>query len=49
MTVLAWAMTNRSSSSAARYSMVSVATPSTTFRYGVSMKPNRLMRAYEER
>ncbi len=49
MTVLAWAMTYRSSSSAARYSMVSVATPSMTLRYGVSMNPNRLMRAKDER
>ena len=45
---LACATTWRSSSSAVRYSISSVTTPSTTLRYGVSMKPNGLTRAYTD-
>ena len=43
--VLAWAMTNRSSSSAVKYLISPVTLPEVTTRYGVSMKPYSLMRA----
>ena len=39
-------MTNFSSFSAVRNSMSSVTRPLTTFRYGVSMKPNSFVLAY---
>jgi hypothetical protein len=41
---LAWAIVTPRSSSAVRYSTSSVTRPPTTLRYGVSMKPNGLIR-----
>jgi hypothetical protein len=46
ISALAWAMTNSSSSSAVRNTISSVTRPPVTLRYGVSMKPNSLVRAY---
>ena len=48
ISALAWAMTTCSSSSAVRKMMSSETVPASTRRYGVSMNPNSLIRAYVE-